>query len=164
MNYKISKKAATELRELLVRKDTANILYQWYIDQERDGFEVQPHLMVKRIEAKIEVIEIEVRLLEEFGIAMFEEDFLADSLAEYREILASLESNMARRWRNMNDIEKISLLVLIQSVVKVEARPLKNGYQVVAITEQRRRAHRQERRRPQIPCPFLHGPGQRQRT
>ena len=46
MNYKISKKAATELRELLVRKDTANILYQWYVDQERDGFEVQPHLMV----------------------------------------------------------------------------------------------------------------------
>ena len=39
MNYKISKKAATELRELLVRKDTANILYQWYVDQERDGFE-----------------------------------------------------------------------------------------------------------------------------
>ena len=94
MNYKISKKAAAELRELLVSKDTANILYQWYVDQERDGWDVDPHLMVKRIEAKIQVIEIEVRLLEEFGIAMFEEDYLAASLAEYRKILESVERNM----------------------------------------------------------------------
>ena len=95
MNYKISKKAATELRELLVRKDTANILYQWYVDQESDGFEVQPHLMVKRIEAKIQVIEIEVRLLEEFGIAMFEQDHLTTALADYREMLESVERNIA---------------------------------------------------------------------
>ena len=52
MNYKISKKAATELRGLLARKDTANILYEWYREQERDGFDVEPHLMAKRIEAQ----------------------------------------------------------------------------------------------------------------
>ena len=48
MNYKISKKAATELRELLVRKDTANILYQWYVDQESDGWEVSLILMAQK--------------------------------------------------------------------------------------------------------------------
>ena len=96
MDYKISKKAAAELKELLVIKDTANILYQWYLDQEKETDLCDPSLIVKRIASKIQVIEIEIRLLEDFGIAMFEQDQLTVSLADYRKMLESVERNIAR--------------------------------------------------------------------
>ena len=95
MNYKISKKAAAELKDLLASKDTANILYQWYVDQERDGWDVEPHLMAKRIQAKIQVIEIEIRLHDEFGIALFDMDHLNASLDGYNEMLDSVARRAA---------------------------------------------------------------------
>jgi hypothetical protein len=95
MNYKISKKAATELRGLLARKDTANILYEWYREQERDGFDVEPHLMAKRIEAKIQVLEIEIRLHEEFGIELHSMSNLIEWLADYNEMLDSVARRAA---------------------------------------------------------------------
>ena len=93
MNYKISKKAATELRELLVRKDTANLLYQWYVDQESDGWDEEDPHMAKRIEAKIQVLEIEIRLHEEFGIELRRMINLTNSLADYRRMLESIKSH-----------------------------------------------------------------------
>ena len=96
MNYKISKKAAAELKDLLASKDTANILYQWYLDQERDGWEVTPSLMAKRIQAKLRVLQIEIRLHEEFGIELFTIEQLNEWIADYSEMLDNIEANIAR--------------------------------------------------------------------
>jgi hypothetical protein len=92
----ISKKAAAELTDLLASKDTANILYQWYVDQERDGGDVDSSLMVKRIECKIQIIEIEIRLHDDFGIVLFDMDHLSDSLADYSEMLDSVLATISR--------------------------------------------------------------------
>ena len=91
----ISKKAAAELKRLLSRRDTANILYQWYIDQERDEWDVGPRLLAKRIEAKIQVLEIDIRLHDEFGIELYSIDKLNEWLADYNEMLDSVARQAA---------------------------------------------------------------------
>jgi len=79
MKNKISQEAADDLGQILKSRECDQILYD-----EKAGDDWDAHLL--RLNAKIRIIEANIRLYDEFGIEIRAIEYLQDSLSYYKDL------------------------------------------------------------------------------